>query len=90
MNSLKIGISGVRGTVGQAFISEAMMENRAVIGGEGNGVVVYPRINYAHRQSRRHGAHPAPPGRHAPHRLGNFKRAATLFHDKREARLPLG
>jgi phosphomannomutase len=38
----------VRTPVGQAFISEAMIETRAVIGGEGSGGVVVPRVQLSH------------------------------------------
>ena len=42
------GASVVRTPVGQAFVSEAMIENRAVIGGEGSGGVVVPRVHLTH------------------------------------------
>ena len=35
----------VRTPVGQAYISEAMLEHRAVLGGEGNGAVAIPEIH---------------------------------------------
>jgi phosphomannomutase len=38
----------VRTPVGQAFVSEAMMESRAAIGGEGSGGVVVPRVQLTH------------------------------------------
>jgi phosphomannomutase len=38
------GASVVRTPVGQAYVSEAMAENRAVIGGEGSGGVIVPRV----------------------------------------------
>ncbi|HEX8163615.1 MAG TPA: phosphoglucosamine mutase [Pyrinomonadaceae bacterium] len=38
----------VRTPVGQAFVSEAMIESRAVIGGEGSGGVVVPRVQLTH------------------------------------------
>src|SRR5205085_7413445 len=34
----------VRTPVGQAYVSEAMIENRAVVGGEGSGGVIVPRV----------------------------------------------
>ena len=40
--------SVIRTPVGQAFISEAMIENRAVIGGEGSGGVIIPRVQLTH------------------------------------------
>jgi len=38
----------VRTPVGQSFISEAMLEHHAVIGGEGNGGVAVPRVLMSH------------------------------------------
>jgi phosphomannomutase len=40
--------SVIRTPVGQAFISEAMIENRAVIGGEGSGGVIVPSVQLSH------------------------------------------
>ena len=42
------GANVIRTPVGQAFISEAMIENRAVIGGEGSGGVIVPSVQYTH------------------------------------------
>lgn len=42
------GGSVVRTPVGQAHISEAMLEHGAVIGGEGNGSVAVPRVQSSH------------------------------------------
>lgn len=44
----KYGAPVVRTPVGQAFISEAMIESRACIGGEGSGGVVVPRVQLTH------------------------------------------
>lgn len=38
----------VRTPVGQAYVSEAMLETRAVVGGEGSGGVVVPRVQWTH------------------------------------------
>jgi phosphomannomutase len=38
----------VRTPVGQSFISEAMIEHHAIIGGEGNGGVAVPRVLLSH------------------------------------------
>lgn len=38
----------VRTPVGQSYISEAMLEHQAVIGGEGNGGVAVPRVLCSH------------------------------------------
>ncbi len=35
----------IRTPVGQAYISEAMLEHQAVIGGEGNGAIVLPEVH---------------------------------------------
>jgi phosphomannomutase len=42
------GSTVVRTPVGQSFISEAMLEHHAVIGGEGNGGVAVPRVLVSH------------------------------------------
>src|SRR5919112_1914026 len=42
------GATVVRTPVGQAFISEAMAESRAVIGGEGSGGVIVPPVQLTH------------------------------------------
>jgi len=38
----------VRTPVGQAYISEAMLEHRAVLGGEGSGGVTVPQVQFSH------------------------------------------
>lgn len=42
----RYGASVIRTPVGQSYISEAMLEHQAVIGGEGNGAVVIPTVHY--------------------------------------------
>ncbi|HOQ59106.1 MAG TPA: phosphoglucosamine mutase [Vicinamibacterales bacterium] len=44
----RFGGSVVRTPVGQSFITEAMIEHRAVLGGEGNGAVAVPRVLMSH------------------------------------------
>jgi phosphomannomutase len=44
----RYGANVIRTPVGQAFISEAMIENHAVIGGEGSGGVIVPRVQLTH------------------------------------------
>ena len=44
----RYGGTVIRTPVGQPFISEAMLENRAVIGGEGSGGVIVPRVHLTH------------------------------------------
>ncbi len=41
----RFGATVIRTPVGQSYISEAMLENNAVIGGEGNGAIVLPEIH---------------------------------------------
>lgn len=38
----------IRTPVGQAYVSEAMIEARAVVGGEGSGGVIVPRVQWTH------------------------------------------
>lgn len=47
----KAGGRVIRTPVGQAYISEAMLENNAVIGGEGNGAVVVPEVHFTNDSS---------------------------------------
>jgi phosphomannomutase len=44
----RYGAAVIRTPVGQSFISEAMIEARAVIGGEGSGGVIVPRVQWTH------------------------------------------
>ncbi|HEV2761642.1 MAG TPA: phosphoglucosamine mutase [Pyrinomonadaceae bacterium] len=44
----KYGAAVIRTPVGQAFISEAMVEAGAAVGGEGSGGVVVPRVQWTH------------------------------------------
>jgi phosphomannomutase len=44
----RYGAAVVRTPVGQSYISEAMLEHHAVIGGEGNGGVAVPRVLMSH------------------------------------------
>jgi phosphomannomutase len=46
--AMRHGASVLRTPVGQAFISEAMIEASAVIGGEGSGGVIVPRVQWTH------------------------------------------
>jgi phosphomannomutase len=43
----RFGCPVFRTPVGEANVTEGMQRHRAVIGGEGNGGVIYPRINFA-------------------------------------------
>jgi len=44
----RYGAKVTRTPVGQAFVSEAMVEAGAVVGGEGSGGVVVPRVQWTH------------------------------------------
>jgi phosphomannomutase len=44
----RYGATVVRTPVGQPFISEAILDHRAIIGGEGNGSVAVPRVQPTH------------------------------------------
>lgn len=48
MVAARHGATVVRTPVGQAYVSEALIENRAVIGGEGSGGVIVPRVQLTH------------------------------------------
>jgi|WetSurMetagenome_2_1015567.scaffolds.fasta_scaffold71016_2 phosphomannomutase len=43
----RYGCTVFRTPVGEANVTEGMQRHRAIIGGEGNGGVIYPRINFA-------------------------------------------
>ncbi len=44
----RFGASVIRTPVGQAYISEAMLEHQGVIGGEGSGGVIIPEVQMTH------------------------------------------
>jgi phosphomannomutase len=41
------GVTVTRTRVGEAHVAEGMRQSKAIIGGEGNGGVLYPRVNFA-------------------------------------------
>ena len=43
----KLGCVVTRTRIGEAHVTERMRADKAVIGGEGNGGVIYPRVNFA-------------------------------------------
>ena len=51
-----------RTRVGEANVAEGMRLHRAVIGGEGNGGVIWPAVNFARDSLVGMGARAAPPG----------------------------
>ena len=44
----KFGSRVYRTKIGQAYVVEEMLRRDAVIGGEGSGGVIFPKVNYAH------------------------------------------
>jgi phosphomannomutase len=42
----RFGIRVIRSAIGEANVVQAMKKNRAVIGGEGNGGIIIPKLNY--------------------------------------------
>ena len=80
----RYGASVVRTPVGQAFISEAMAETRAVIGGEGSGGVVVPRVQLTHDSAAATGLileHMAQTGERVSELARALPRLAMLKHD---------
>ena len=80
----KYGAAVVRTPVGQAFISEAMAETGAVIGGEGSGGVVVPRVQLTHDSSAAVGLileHMALTGEPVSELAAVLPRLAMLKHD---------
>lgn len=78
------GATVVRTPVGQAFISEAMAENRAVIGGEGSGGVIVPRVQLTHDSAAAIGLileHIARTGVRASELAATLPRLSMLKHD---------
>jgi phosphomannomutase len=80
----KYGAHVIRTPVGQAFISEAMAESRAVIGGEGSGGVVVPRVQLTHDSAAAVGLvleHMALTGERVAQLAAMLPRLAMLKHD---------
>jgi phosphomannomutase len=80
----RYGASVVRTPVGQAFISEAMIESRAVIGGEGSGGVVVPRVQLTHDSAAAVGLileHLAQTGERISELAAGLPRFVMLKHD---------
>jgi phosphomannomutase len=78
------GASVIRTPVGQAFISEAMAESRAVIGGEGSGGVIVPRVQLTHDSAAAIGLvleHMARTGARASELAASLPRLSMLKHD---------
>jgi phosphomannomutase len=78
------GASVIRTPVGQAFISEAIVENRAVIGGEGSGGVIVPRVQLTHDSAAAVGLileHMAQTGVKISELAATLPRLSMLKHD---------
>lgn len=76
--------SVIRTPVGQAFISEAMIENRAVIGGEGSGGVIVPGVQLSHDSAAAVGLileHMAETGKPISELAAALPRLAMIKHD---------
>jgi len=74
----------VRTPVGQSFISEAMIEHHAVIGGEGNGGVAVPRVLMSHDAAAAQGLiveHMARSGAPLGDLVGGLPSFAMVKHD---------
>lgn len=80
----RYGAGVVRTPVGQAFISEAMIEHGAVIGGEGSGGVVVPRVQLTHDSAATVGLileHMARTGRPISELAAGLPRLTMIKHD---------
>ncbi|MCA1618226.1 MAG: phosphoglucosamine mutase [Acidobacteria bacterium] len=80
----RYGAAVIRTPVGQAFISEAMAETRAVLGGEGSGGVVLPRVQLSHDSAAAVGLfleHMAATGERVSELAARLPRLAMLKHD---------
>ncbi|HEV7891515.1 MAG TPA: phosphoglucosamine mutase [Pyrinomonadaceae bacterium] len=79
----RYGATVLRTPVGQAFISEAMSENRAVLGGEGSGGVIVPRVHLTHDSAAAVGLileHMAQTGAKASELAASLPRLSMLKH----------
>lgn len=80
----RYGARVVRTPVGQAFISEAMVESGAVVGGEGSGGVVVPRVQLTHDSAAATGLvleHMAESGEKISELAAGLPRLSMLRHD---------
>ncbi len=78
------GGSVVRTPVGQAYVSEAMLETAAVVGGEGSGGVVVPRVQWTHDSAAAVGLileHTALTGEAVSELAASLPRFAMLKHN---------
>jgi phosphomannomutase len=78
------GAAVIRTPVGQAFVSEAMVEAGAVVGGEGSGGVVVPRVQWTHDAAAAVGhilEHMATTGETLSELVADLPRFAMLKHN---------
>ncbi len=74
----------VRTPVGQAFISEGLLEHNGVLGGEGSGGVSVPEVNFTHDSAAATGLileHLAQTTERVSDMVQHLPRLATLKHD---------
>jgi phosphomannomutase len=74
----------VRMPVGQAFISEGLLEHNGVLGGEGSGGITVPEVNLTHDSAAAIGLileHLAQTGERVSDLVQRLPRLATLKHD---------
>ena len=78
------GATVIRTPVGQAYVSEAMVESGAVVGGEGSGGVIVPRVQWTHDSAAASGLlleHLARTGARASELAARLPRLSMLKHD---------
>ena len=78
------GATVIRTPVGQAYVSEAMIESGAVVGGEGSGGVVVPRVQWTHDSAAAVGLileHVARTGQGVSELASELPRLAMLKHN---------
>jgi phosphomannomutase len=78
------GAQVIRTPVGQAYVSEAMVESGAVLGGEGSGGVVVPRVQLSHDSAAAAGLileHLALSGERASELAARLPRLSMLKHN---------
>ncbi len=71
-----------RTPVGQANVSEAVLEHHAVLGGEGNGSVIAPEIQAVPDSAGDHGNTPGVPRTHRRSPLGTCRPTAAALDDQ--------
>lgn len=78
------GANVVRTPVGQAFISEGLLEHSGVLGGEGSGGIIVPEVHLTHDSAAAIGLileHLAQTAERVSDMVQNLPRLATLKHD---------